>query len=642
MADYKLLSSNKYRKGMKWLQVPENKIDTVVFNPISNTFTESEIVAEETFDTVTSGGSSISLPCSTSSSVDVSNPSYNSDNGTGGQQCKGNAFMKKARITHTFNLENPVAGTPIVRVILNGKTRKTARGSIGYGSMPNYDASSSSVASFIDTNKNGDDVEWSGDSELRLYSNNYIYVCSWIKNYRGYGDSTPENILTKWHGQPTSGFLYFTTWPEGKYWNAYNSSDKIQVYPNPYYEPLDSELNKNPYVYINRKKYEFVLNVTRINGRRFSIDIEIPIMFIYTAAARMGSPSAGDHMTFIDSFAAYDLITSVQVQLIGTTLDDSTTTRSYSLDAQGEITDNAKNKAPFTFNKNELITLSSMYGLNNWMTTMGKYILTEYKTGKYVIEADVDARYIIENDIKINTPLKVKNLLNEYICRGDRVCLFEVKTIEKKYKDGSFVYSIKALEASYSTVDIGGIGLIYNFTIGSDPVVLERSHRCVYINSTTTNLELTEDEETAQESGFELGNGITLVSTNTKTGTFLCVPGSNIGRKILIILQTERFNYPYETYHPEVDAVLYCEYGDYLEKSTYYFIRNNSKQSDYFVFLMELDDVENPYVLYFRFNTVFASGSPINMKSIQVYNAGNINLTEQEAYEWLVEHNKLI
>lgn len=641
MSDYKLLSSNKYRKGMKWLQVPENKIDTVVFNPISNTFTESEVVAEETFNTVTSGGSSISLPCSTSSSVDISNPSYNYYEGWGGQLCKGVAFMKKARITHTFNLTNPISGTPVVRVILNGKTRKTARGSIGYGSMPNYDASSSSIASFIDTNKNGDDVEWSGDSELRLYSNQYIYVCSWIKNYRGYGDSTPENILTRWHGQPQSGFAWTQDNPAYADWNAYNESDKISVYPNPYYPPIDYQ-DASPYVAISRKKYEFVLNVTRINGRRFSIDIEVPIMFIYTAASRMGSPSAGDHRPLIDSFAAYDLITSIQVQLIGTTLDDSTTTRSYSLDNQGEITDNAKNKSPFTFNKNELITLGSLYGINDWMLTMGKYILTEYKTGKYVIEADIDARYIIENDIKINTPLKVKNLSNEYICRGDRVCLFEVKTIEKKYKEGSFVYSIKALEASYSTVDIGNVGLVYNYTTDNPIDCGARVNATIYLDKTTKQLAYTEDLDVAKENASVMGQGIVLVSSSTLPGNFLLVPGANIGRKVLVIVKAQRVDWPSQT-RASIKVTLYNSSSS-LEKNTYYFQRNDSKQSDYYVFLLDIgSNLQTTFQLIMQgHGWIGSSNFYLVVKGIQVYNAGNTNLTEQEAYEWLVANNKLV
>lgn len=636
MPNYNILTSNKYKKGMKWLQVPENKIDTVIFNPISNTFTESVIVAEETFGTVTVGSTSLSLPCSTSASVDISNPSYNYYESWGGLLCKGNAFMKKARITHTFNLENPISGTPVLKVILSGKTRRTARGSIAFGTMPSYDDSSAGVANFIDANKNGDDVEWTGDSDIKLYSQHKINVCPWIKKYQGYDDSTVDNIITRWHGQPQGGVLYTQDNPNYSDWNTYGVSGAVGVYPNPYYPPIDWK-EAEPYVSLLPKKYEFILNVTRINGRRFSIDIEIPIMFIYTAASRMGSPSAGDHRPLIDSFAAYDLITSVTVQLIGTTLDDSTTTRSYSLDGNGELTENVKNKSPFTFNKNELITLGTRYNLYNWMSSMGKYILTEYKTGKYIIEADIDARYLIENNITINTPLMIKNLNNEYIKRGDRICLFEIKTIEKKYKDGSFTYTIKALEASYSTVDIGNIGAVYVLKpLEGETIALQQSE-CLYFNDTNGALITTGDEQIAQENMMLLGNNIALPSSNTKLGNFLLVPGKSIGRKIIVMLKTGTNDYD----NQDLDFIIRDGgRGESIEVNEYYSVINNQKQSKYFVVLITLTNyfIENAFGVYIRKN----NHGPLTIKEMQLYNAGNIDLTAQEAYEWLVNNNKLI
>lgn len=635
MDNYKILNSNKYKKGMKWLQVPENRIDTVIFNPISNTFTEGVLVAEETFDTVTVSGSSIHLPCSTSASIDISNPSYNYYDGWGGLLCKGNAFMKKARITHTFMLEDPVSGTPVVNIILKGKTVYTSRGTIGFGTMPSYDAASSDVANFIYANKEGEQ-DWEGDSNIKIYSDQVVDVCPWVRKARGSGVSTSDNIITRWHGQPQSGLLYTQDNPNGSDWNVYNTPGRISVYPDPYYPPIDYP-DADPKAYLLPKGFSFVRSITRINGRTFSIDIEIPILFIYTAASRMGSPSAGDHRPLIDSFAAYDLIKEVKVELIGTTLDSSTTTRSYSLDENGDLTDNAKNNAPFTFQSNSLITLGTMYGLSNWMESMAKYILDEYKYGKYIIEAEVSAEWIIKQNITINSLLKVKDLYGNFIVRNERVCLFEVKTIEKRYKGNEFVYAIKMLESPITSVYIGGIAAIYNYA-NEDFVNVNDVNKYLYFKSTNSRLVATATEETAISEASVMGCGVALVSQSTLPGPFFLVPGDNIGRKVLAIVQLKS---------EDISGYIVFEFYLYntlnnnkITKRTYYYKRNTQKQSDYYVFLFGLENLSTPYKPYIKLYR--QGGGNIYVKSIQLYNAGNANLTEQEAYDWLVANNKLL
>lgn len=659
MDNYKLLMSNSYKKGMKWLQVPENKIDTVIFNPISNTYTEGIVVAEETFNSVTKNGNVINLPCSIDTSIGntCTVTSYASNSYFNGEMCKGAIGIKTAIISHTFELEDPVVGTPVVKITLSGTTTSLSRGANGYDSMPSRDASSSTICSFINSHKSGDPVSWESDSDISNYSEQRVWTSTFVKDPKAtlhggsmeyrctWNPSSLESHLTwiegaadisdwDYTGVETDGLHASSVRPEHSY-------DLHYTRENEQHEPITVWINQTAILPIAEFKFNQV--VTRINGRRFEVTVEIPIMVYYFAAARTGWNGTGTHHRNIDSNGAFDLITSVKLELVATKLDETSSTRSYSLDAHEELTTDVKNKNPFTFNVNNFITLGTRYGLNNWMESMALYLLKEYKKGKYILEFEVSAHWAITNNIQINTLLKVKNLFNEFITRDDRVCLFEVKTIEKQYKNSEFTYRIRALESAITTISIGNIGLVYTFTASG--FLKPNRDDIIYVSNSNNALEISSSEEDVRGSGFYLGNGIALASVNTVTGSFLVVPGAEIGRKIVIAVKCPK--YAYRLSKPKITAVLYSASGTptIIEQSSFYYAKNDSKNSDYFMFLVNLNDRNHPYMLYLKIvdpgdRYVGEDGFVVN--SVQIYNAGNVNLNVQEAYEWLVDNNKLI
>lgn len=81
-----------------------------------------------------------------------------------------------------------------------------------------------------------------------------------------------------------------------------------------------------------------------------------------------------------------------------------------------------------------------------WTDTIPYAILDKYVQGKYIVQCDVLASWALQNNIKANTQMQVKLQNGKYIQRGDSICTFEVKNIEKRFKDSEFIYALKLME----------------------------------------------------------------------------------------------------------------------------------------------------------------------------------------------------
>ena len=130
-------------------------------------------------------------------------------------------------------------------------------------------------------------------------------------------------------------------------------------------------------------------------------------------------------------------------------MNTETVNVSYSLgDTAGTLTTDVLNEHPINFTKNELITSQTYVGSSDvlWTQYMAKHLLTKFENGKYIVECEVPATWALRNDIHINSQLNIQLQDGTYITRGTDTCVFEVKTIEKRFRNTDFIFSLRLME----------------------------------------------------------------------------------------------------------------------------------------------------------------------------------------------------
>ena len=192
------------------------------------------------------------------------------------------------------------------------------------------------------------------------------------------------------------------------------------------------------------------MQASRINDYGCRVDFSLPARYEYIAASRYfkATSPVAEEKTFhdLDSYAFLSVINKIKIELAVTHLNEETEDVSYVLDAGGNLTTPGEKEHPLTFDKNEFITLNTTWAAVPWTEAMSKYLLEKFQNGKHLVECEVPARWALEHNVHINTEVVIRLQDDSKISRDGKDVVFQVKTIEKNYKQGRFYYSLGLME----------------------------------------------------------------------------------------------------------------------------------------------------------------------------------------------------
>ena len=477
------LNANEYLKGLKWSLMPKYSIDTVKGKYITNEINdELEQVASVSIKKVIINNEYVDLPVS----EDIA-PTYEtavSNTGTyrglvGGspvdyQIHTADAMfgVTMASVSITLKSTKPVVSDVQLEVSLSGITKKRTESS--WDNM--YFTSISDIVSDLNAFPSQSE-DFTSNSELQNYEIGKVIVAPFIKS--DVSDNAKVNtgdIWAQWDREHSSSTLpgMQVTQDAGKTegWNYYNVSSAVRA---------KGSITENVLWY-QKRVINIVQSFTQIDQYTFSVVLSVPVKAVGGAKTRAVKAtiytggtagndviySEGDPISLIELM---DLLKEITITVKGKTVNDDKVDFGYSLDNQGELTTSLKNMNVFSFIESELVTPRTVWGMDNWMTSMSKYILDEYVRGKYQVEFDIYLHKLFSKNISINSQLKIMQLNSLPIRRDDRDVLFLVKSIEKQADSKGYLAHIKAVEGATTAVDDFRISLVYKRYINLESAV---------------------------------------------------------------------------------------------------------------------------------------------------------------------------
>lgn len=445
-----LLLTPRIYRNMKWSITPKDMFDTVSMSPITNLYeTESSVLATEEITSVTINGHTYNLANigSDLSAFNNLNPTYirNVYNQSVFQGlrtwAKGRTDILMYSGSKLFTFERPISSSLSATIAVSGVSSLVTKNSKNFEELPaledlkniNY-----SAAAWIETNKNS-----SSDVLTREYDET---VCSnpWATNI------PDKQVWTEWS---PNGTISSCQGASKEYWSEEQnyplSGEQVEIWGNQNQTGVYSPIK------ITNDFISLKAQVTKLDDYNVRVAYAVPIRFSYIAASQyltwrsfIGIVTTTQHE--LESYAFLDRITKITIQLNGLALDTTGNDISYSLNEAGTgLTEQTINKRIYKVEKNELFTLNTYYGNNpdqKWSRKFALEFLQKYQKGKYLLNLDVPAKWAIENKIHCNSQLKIKLQDNTYIERKDSPCVFEVKTIEKSFKNNEFTFSLGLLE----------------------------------------------------------------------------------------------------------------------------------------------------------------------------------------------------
>lgn len=444
------LTPRAYGANMKWAISPQNVIDTVTMSPILNVVaTDPSEFHVEPFTAANVGSTRYDLPVANTLAPTHRRVLYNGKKtwfGLGYEEyAKSRTDIVMATGERQFTLEVPVDGLPNVNIRLKGTSSIYARGGGTYDNFP-------SVAQMQDNNFSI--AQWIKDRETSkqesltwLYDTSSFSTNPWVRNIIPPEDrekATANDIYTNWFdlNDNASASALTDSWTnEATY--TLSSSNMVQACPYPLVDPK-WEYSWGQYLKLYDDRVSISVSINRLNKYTYSVKWEAPVRFAYMAASRFFGPFGGEYA--IDNWAFVDNMTSVDVVLIGRPYNTDDVSLSYSLDEAGNITENTKNKWVNKIDKSEAITMNSTLGGADWKTTMASLLLNKYAKGKYLVTCEVPAMWALQNGVHINTEMQIVMQNGDYIKRNTNICTFAVKTIEKRFNNNAFSYSLGLME----------------------------------------------------------------------------------------------------------------------------------------------------------------------------------------------------
>ncbi len=459
------LSPRIYRQNFKWSVLPSNKIDTVTAKPVLNTPLEDKISYIQEVTNVDVGGTAHTLPVGLNVPISHFGASNNYESGQPTTMCIGQVSCVVATGSVTFALNNPLPVMPSAKIHCEGITHFIDRGSLTHDIVNDVSMQDvNSVASWIHSHASGSE-SWTDksidssnrgtfeDPTLVDYTGQFVPLYAWARKLRTAGEftlssdaesrnqPTEQDVLTTWVDQSMSSH-----WALTKNWVGYGAADAVQMWPVTIYATGDIQSTK---LSVRNRTVPITAKVIKIDDYTYRVDYSVPVRYEYLASSQYYTSIFGIRTYHdLDNYCFLDRVNKLKIELVAQELNEETEDISYSL-VDGFLSKQVINEHPMSFVQNELITSETFWGANKsnpWTLVMPNYILKKFKDGKYIVECEVPASWALRNDVHINSEFEIQLQDGTMISRNDAVSLFEVKNIEKRFRNDSFIFILRLME----------------------------------------------------------------------------------------------------------------------------------------------------------------------------------------------------
>lgn len=469
------LRSKNYLHGMKWLIKPRDVVDTVnmrlSYGAPSNRVVDVHDITSGLID----GHAGTSLPLDNNyEGFAYRHIMQNVD----AQTLYGIANVELSRIQGSYEIELqiPLLSSPYVVITLEGNTTYITRGQKTPEEI--YEAQQANLYQFIDENARNTEVISSNKSydktqrgnlkegllidynafEIPLYPFIRKTVIPWTGSWANYINASlpeeyrvkEEDLFCRWDNYTPTG-VTGGSFPPYSTWISYATPTPIRQGPPLVSGSIETPLdNNNRFLPIRAETYRPAYSITKIDDLHYRVNYDLPVRYMQAVAAQSRLNMAdGSTRAVYDSYAWKDVISSIKITTYATAVDTTVQDLSYSLDSAGKLTTDTKNVYPLDFAANELITRDVTFGTGVlWSEAMPLYLLTKFQKGKYAISCDVKAAFAIDNNIRVNSEIIMYDIKGEPIkgASGQGTATFQVKNIEKIFKDSEFIYRLQLLE----------------------------------------------------------------------------------------------------------------------------------------------------------------------------------------------------
>lgn len=455
------ITAREYLKDISWSLKSRARIDSVSVTPYTRTVASDVIHTQEITSGMTLSGNQVTLPIADNfSGGSTYHEMYNNYfNGTVSKRIGfGYTDIIVIKGSYIAHLTEPPADTPVASYTIAGKTTYVARGKYSVDDIEN---AKSTICTFIETNQVGNS-EMSDNKSYDTYNRGAlrdgllidyqgtIPLYPWIRKAVGsvplgmsvYSDAyknSPydplwEDIFCDWMPSKPLGI---EVGPALKDWNTYTYDNTTLQGPSTgsghFVATADDPIIPLP----NSWLFQPSISVRAINSYDYEVSYTLPIRYVQAAAAkniRLGVLDGGQ-----DSYAWKDVVSKITIQLYAPSYTTATETV--------EVTRDGAKKYPITFDNNELINVNTVWSDGyKWVATVPDYLMRKYYNGKYIVECNVKAEWAIQNGITINSEITVQLLDGSMIRRNNKIVTFQVKSIEKRFRDSQFIYNLKLLE----------------------------------------------------------------------------------------------------------------------------------------------------------------------------------------------------
>ena len=455
------LTPRIYSKNFRWGVLPRNKIDTFSAEVTLNTPLGAATNLTQEITDVNVAGNPLALPVALNTPLTHFLASNNYEEGQSTTMAINQVSCVVATGSVTFSIAEPLPTMPSAKLHLTGTTYYTNRGALTHEQAAGAPVGNG-LAQWIFTNSTGN-TEWTDkstdptnraeydDPTLVDYTGSSVPLFGWVRKLKPAGSFIPvsdrnqpvaQDGLTTWVDQSKSDH-----WALTENWSGYGTAESVQMWPVTLYAKGDMNSTK---ISLRNRNVPIIVKVIKVDDYTYKVEYSVPVRYEYIASSQYYTSTLGIRTYHdLDSYSFLDRISKITIELVTTQLNTETVNVSYSLGGTaGTLTTDVLNEHPINFVKNELITSQAYVGSSTvlWTNYMANHLLTKFENGKYIVECEVPATWALRNDIHINSQLKIQLQDGTYIARNSNVCVFEVKTIEKRFRNTDFIFSLRLME----------------------------------------------------------------------------------------------------------------------------------------------------------------------------------------------------
>ena len=454
------LTPRVYADTLKWSPLTDNTIDTLAMQPVEESLvTESTLASRQ----ITSFNNK-PLPLDITQVPDYVRFTYNQQHTglIGGTRGLAKARLEAIMGSGSFDivLDEPVATEPYAEIRLSGTSDIVENNKLSYAEFPDarptLNDTNTTLAAWVRENRTEDLQEWSdAPSDLARFTpwvrKLVVFPAlpdadSYINAYAQPPYNSEDTLLNvhmaryeNWEGFSTLSELS-PPLPMAPYGATETDNGYVK---DPYYGSRDFRLP------VSEQNLPLKCTVTRLSDRSFRVNWQVPLRKVYLAAARKLRAQIVNYKDeLVSSYARVDSVSSIDITLKGFPRPTETRDTTYSYDSNRySLTTIPKNRSILRISKAENITTESLFRGKEWTQEVALTVLQKYAKGKYTLSCDVPASWAIENDLAVGTRAQVQLPDGAYVHRYTyQETWFEIKSIEKRFQNSSFIYAIKLME----------------------------------------------------------------------------------------------------------------------------------------------------------------------------------------------------